>query len=291
MMLSPFSILLTFIVFSGGASAENVMRFQFNNGIEVEGLSCTDADMNKINPIFDNINPNRRNLRQINIISKDRPMDFEMDIIGQHNIKDRELATAAECKNLCKGQTKGYYCRGTPGCDWYIVRRNLAGNMTERELQSTWCTSTANSINNQLNTLVSKKLVSLNCQKLLNAPRKTLCVNDIIYGIVEHFNAWNAATDVMIQKDARDGYTVCKSTRITFQAVTNPCVKFVLTELRGPNGYYKSNYEGTAPYTIFGNDGGDMYGQLLALGTYRITAIPDGDESKTKLLTFTVANC
>jgi hypothetical protein len=277
---------------SSGATAANVIRYLFNNGVDQLGLVCNATDWTKINPIFNITYTGRRNLRQVNIVNKDRTLDFEMDIIGQHNIEERALQkTPAQCREDCKGYANR--CRAS-GCDWYIVRRNLGGEMSARELQTAWCTSTAGLINTQLDNLVSTKKVSAPCQLLLSAPRMIECWDDIIYGVVEHFNIWNADTDVMIKKDARDGFSVCASIRINVEARTNPCVVSAKTVLTGPNGYYANNTDVKVPYSVFGNTGAKVYnfnGNFLAPGNYTITAIPDGDSTKTKQMTFTVANC
>jgi hypothetical protein len=286
-------VLLSFLSFE--VNAENVMRYLFNNGIEQAGLNCSATDWAKITSIFNNTSPIRRNLRQINIVKKERAMDFEVDIIGQHNIRERELQkTPAECRNICSRYAKGQRCIGTQGCEWYIVRRNLASNINERELQETWCSKTAKSINTQLDSLVSNSQVSTSCRLLLSAPRMIDCWNDIIYGVVEHFNIWNADTDKMIKKDARDGFSVCASIRINVEARTNPCVVSVKTQMTGPDGYFANNTDAKVPYSIFGNTGAkvyNFYGNLLAPGNYTIAATPDSDSTKTSQMTFNVANC
>jgi hypothetical protein len=291
MNLSTKAALLLLSLVSSGVTAENVIKYLFNNGIPNAALVCNATDWTKIDPIFNYTKVRRRTLRQVATVTKERTLDFEMDIIGQHNAHERSLLTAAQCRNICDGTASGQYCRAS-GCTWYIVR-NLAANMNERELQEAWCTNSANFINAQLDSLVINKLVSNPCQLLLSAPRKIECVNDIIYGVVEHFNIWNADTDVMIKKDARDGFSVCASIRINVEARTNPCVVSVQTQLTSP-GYFANNTEAKVPYSVFGNTGAKKYnfnGSFLNPGNYTITAIPDGDTSKTSQMTFNVANC
>ena len=296
MKFSTSFVILLLSCLSSKVIAENVIRYLFNNGVPNSALICNATDWAKIDPFFDNVKSTRRSLRQVNTISQARTLDFEMDIIGQHNVKERDLQThtAAYCKRECEGIASRQYCKAS-GCTWYVVRRNLGDNMSERDLQSTWCTNTANSINSQINNLVATKQLSGPCINLMNAPRKIECLDDIIYGVVEHFNIWNADTDVMIKKDARNGYSVCgANVRLNIEARTNPCVVAVKTELRGPNGYYATNDEAKVPYTIFGNSGAkvyNMYGNILQPGSYTIKAVPDGDTTKTKEMTFTVANC
>jgi hypothetical protein len=279
--VTPFTILLLSFILPR-VTAVNVMRYLFNNGIISEELSCNSTEWEKIDPIFDSVKPNNRALRQVNVSSKKRETDFEVDVIGEegNDEKKRELLTNAQCKNLCAGQTPGTYCRAT-GCTWYIVRRKL-GN---------WCFDTAGSINAQLDNLVSKKLVSSSCQNLLSAPRKIECLDDIVFGEVEQFNVWDADKDKILQKDAINGYSICALTQINIEVITNPCVKFTLLELKGPNGFYMSNRLGALPYTIFGNPGKDMYGRSLAPGEYRISATPDDQGSKKKELRFLVTQC
>lgn len=275
-LFTRFAILLLSFVFPA-VTAKNVMRYQFNNGIENKDFSCSTAEWAVIDPIFEAVKPNNRNLRQSS--SKKRTLQFEIDVISNDETK-RQLLTGAQCKNLCAGQAAGTYCRAT-GCTWYLVRRKL-GN---------WCYDTAASINAKLDDLVFKKLVSSPCQKLLGAPRKIECLDDIVFGEVEKFNIWNADKDTIIKADAREGFSVCASTKLNVEVITNPCVKFTLMELQGPNGFFVSNRKGDLPYTIFGNSGIDIYGRSLAIGEYRITAIPDDTSSKKKELKFTVTQC
>jgi hypothetical protein len=250
-----FPFLLVSLVLGSGVTAESVMRYLFNNGIGDKDLFCDVTDWAKIDPIFEHARTARRNLRQVNTVRRKRASDFEMDVIGRHNIKERELQyTASQCRNFCAGQVKGTYCRAT-GCTWYIVRRNLARNMSERDLQETWCTITANSINAQLDNLVSTNQVSNPCKLLLNAPRKIECLNDIVFGEIQKFNVWSADTGKVVKDAFELGYKFCSSVGFNFEAQTNPCVKSVLSVLTGPNGLVASTTESIAPYTAFGSLG------------------------------------
>jgi hypothetical protein len=275
---TSFAVLLLALL-SSGATAENVMRYLFNNGIKNGEFSCNATEWAKIDPIFEAVNPNNRNLRQEKVYNKKSTSHFEIDVIGNNEAK-RKLLTGAQCKNLCAGQAEGTYCRAT-GCTWYIVRRKL-GN---------WCFDTAGSINAQLDSLVSRKLVSSSCQNLLKAPRKIECLDDIVFGEVEQFNVWNADNDKVLKKDAFDGYSFCASIQLNIEVITNPCVKFVQLELQGPNGFLMSNRLSALPYTIFGNSGNDIFGRSLAVGEYRISATPDDFGSKKKELRFLVTQC
>ena len=265
--------------FSSGVISEDVIRVLFNNGVVNNNLICNSTDWTKINPIFENVNTTHRNLRQVQTMSNELAIDFELNVFGVDN-KERKLPTAAQCKNLCAGQTPGTYCRAS-GCSWYIVRRKL-GN---------WCSEATNMINRELNNLITLKRVSNSCQLLLKAPRKFECLDDIMFGEVEQFNVWNAATDKILEEKARDGYTVCKSIPINIQVQTNPCVDVLYIELKGSHDFNVSRTSSEIPYTIFGNSGADMLSRPLAAGDYRITAIPDNDIEKEARFEFTVLNC
>jgi hypothetical protein len=121
------------------------------------------------------------------------------------------------------------------------------------------------------------------------------CYDDVKYGVVEKFVLWKTTTPQTVLNSDYTGQNICRSTEITFEAITNDCVDFLLTSIRGPNNFYRESGEYERPFSVFGDSfgrGGNFNGVTLPyLGQYTLTALPDGLTEKAKVMTFNIIHC
>jgi len=84
------------------------------------------------------------------------------------------------------------------------------------------------------------------------------------------------------------GGNICIHKTIAIETVPNDCVDSALTTLTGPNNYTYQRHEFDVPYSVFGDLGtGNLLGRTLPyVGTYTLTALPDGLSFKQKTITF-----
>jgi hypothetical protein len=280
--------------------AETMLRMILNNGITDPSMSCTAVDNILISKVFDR--PlNRRNLRSSTTLNQavDRPIDYIQEIEHSNdNEEDRELqqSSAATCKRECEGIASGY-CYKT-GCTWYNKNRKLQNYGKGFLSNSTFCRTTADSINSDLEYLVTQSLVSTSCIALLQAPRKIECYEDVMYGIIDAFRVIDADTDTKIISflDARQ--TICNINAFNFQVSVNPCVNSVnITLYNRKENYYVSVVRDTTmpgPHTLFGMVGTstkNYNGESIPLGNFTIEATPDGNTNKTRVRNFFIEQC
>jgi hypothetical protein len=281
-------------------NAETMLRMILNNGIADPSMSCTKEDKILISKAFDQ--PlNRRNLRSSATVdgTVDRPIDYIQEIEQNYdNAGDRDLqafGSQAYCKDECRGYVSGQCWKS--GCTWYNKRRQLQKYGKGFLSNSTFCRSTADSINSDLEYLVNQSMVSSSCIALLQAQRRIECFEDVMYGIVDAFRVIDADTDtkkLISFFGARQ--TICNISAFNFQVNVNPCVNSINITLynRKENFYSSVVRDATVPgpYTLFGSTGTNNYnGESIPLGDYTIEATPDGNTNKTRVRSFVIEQC
>ena len=283
---TAFALLLSIQV----VSADIMVKVVFNNGNNMTSDAyCSPTDFEKIDEIFTWENVNRRHLRRTSYDS----------------YASRELATYSTiCKNYCKGFARGT-CRATR-CVGY--RRSLS--RVRRNEQATTCSVGLSSVQTQLNTLISDNLVTNTCKTFLSSStRNATCLDEVVYGEVEGYRIWNTTTSssphIIYESDnmtLEGGYSFCKRTKFNVEIITNDCVENLRMVLRGPDNYVRDRTEGFIPYTLFkssSNDNTDISNGKVVLsgntlddvGSYSVTAIPDGTSRKKTQFKFTLLNC
>ena len=278
--------------------AETMLRMILNNGIVDPNLSCTSEDNALISKVFER--PlNRRNLRSGATLDQivDRPIDYIQEI--DSNEGDRELqafGSPAYCQNECRYVASGYCYKS--GCHWYNKGRRLQNYGKGFLSNSTYCRTTADSIESDLHYLVNQSMVSSSCIALLQAPRKIECFEDVMFGIVEAFKVVDADSDTLLIKflDARQ--TICNINAFNFQVSVNPCVSSVNITLYNRKARYTASVVRDTtvkpPFTLFGMVGSstkDFNGTALPLGNYTIEATPDGYTNKMRVRNFMIVEC
>jgi hypothetical protein len=243
-------------------SAEQMVRFIFNNGVEPSSPQCTSTDKAKIDALF---------------VNRRRRLSMSNETVA------RELFSYPQ---KCKENCVGYKCCFATGCLGYdgTIKRN-------RKLQ-TVCDSVLSSINQKLDALA----VSSTCKTFLQkSKRKGECYDDVRYGEVVGAKLWTITSSGQTSQDIpASGLSFCRSKYINIQAIGNTCVEVFGFDLFGPNGYkIEWRYEKHPPYAIFGDDGVSKFNgeQLPSTGTYYLTLKPDNFTDKQKKYTFTVNNC
>ncbi len=291
-MMKLTSIIVILSIFVNAASADVMLRMLFNNGIAEEGQSCTADDELLIAKVFEQ--PlNRRNLRSSDLTYVDRPIDSFQEITPAG--RDLQaVGSPAYCKEECRGQAAGH-CRVTR-CGWYNNQRRLQNYGKGFLSNSTLCRTTADSINSDLNLLVSDNMVSSTCIALLNAPRKLECYEEVMNGIIEEFTVITADTDSILIPYLHARMTICGLSALNFEVEVNPCVESVTIKLVNKVAGYRTTVildtTVPGPYTLFGMNGSSDYkGVHLPFGNFTIDATPDGDFNKTRSRKFYLDSC
>lgn len=241
-------------------SADQMVRYIFNNGVEPSTPPCTSSEKAKIDALF----VNRRRRLTIN-----------------NETTTRELFTyKAKCKKNCEG----IKCCFATGC--------LGYDGTKNGRQLGVCDSVLSSINQKLDALS----VSSSCKSYIHKDkRKAECYDDVRYGEVLGAKLWTISGNNQWSQDIpSSGLSFCKSNYINIEAIGNDCVDVFGFDLFGPNGYkIEWRYEKHIPYAIFGdNEAGKFNAERLpSAGMYYLTLKPDNFTTKQKKYTFTVNNC
>jgi hypothetical protein len=246
---------------------------------------------------------NRRNLRSSATLDQIvySPIDYIQEIEqNQDNGKDRELQTSFYTNTYCKAQCAGYvagHCLAT-GCTWYNKNRRLQNYGKGFLSNSTYCRTTAESIESDLHYLVNQSMVSSSCVALLQAPRKIECYEDVMYGIVDSFKVIDADNDTALISFLNARETICNINAFNFQVTVNPCVDSVNITLYNRKAKYSASVVRDAtvpgPYTLFGMVGTstkNFNGAAIPLGNYTIEATPDGFTNKTRVRNFMIVQC
>ena len=202
--------------------AETMLRIQFNNGISDPSLSCSATDNVLISKVFQG--PlNRRNLRSSETV--DQSVDITINFIQEleqsnDNNGDRELASASYCADQC---VRKAYCFAF-GCLGYgsTKRRQLQNYGKGYLSNSTYCRTTADSVNSDLNYLVSQNMVSSSCIALLKAPRIVECYEDVMFGIIEKFSIIDAGTDTALIPFLHARQEICGMKPLNIEVFVNP---------------------------------------------------------------------
>jgi hypothetical protein len=255
LMLSTSTIVPTMV------SADQMVRYIFNNGIEPSTPACTATDNAMIDALF--VNRRRRQLTTNN------------DTIA------RGLVTyPAICKQNCLGISSCY----ATGCGGYD------GTIKINKRKLTVCDTVLAAINQKLDALP----VSTTCKSFLHSSKRTSeCYDDVRYGVVFGAKIWTISGSTQTAADLPlTGYSFCKSKTFNIEAVLNECVDVAGFRLNGPNGYTAGRFENNIPYSLFGDDGTKYFGTTLPYtGVYSLTIKPDNYIEKQKVFTFTVNNC
>ena len=260
-IISTF-MLLTFILVPTMVSADQMVRYIFNNGTEPATPPCTTTENAMIDALF--VNGRRRQRRTMN-----------------NDTVSRGLVTyARKCAENCLGIKS---CRAT-GCLGYD------GTIIKRRQLATVCETVLASINQKLDALP----VSATCQSYLHKSKRTSeCYDDVRYGEVLGAKLWTISGSTQTSTDLPlSGYSFCKSKNFNIEAVLNDCVDVAGFRLTGPNGYSAGRFEKDIPYSLFGDDNAKFFGTTLSsIGTYTLIIKPDNFEEKQKTFTFTVKSC
>ena len=291
-MMKCTSIIVILSILVNATSADVMLRMLFNNGVVEEGQSCTADDDMLISKVFDR--PlNRRNLRSSELTYVDRPIDSFHEIIPA--VRDLYVVgSPGYCKEECRGWAAGE-CRAT-SCGWYNKKRRLQHYGKGFLSNSTLCRTTADSINSDLNLLVSDNMVSSTCIALLNAPRKIECYEEVMNGIIEGFTVIAADTDSILIPFLHARKTICGLSPLNFEVKVNPCVETVTMKLVNKMAGYATTVTldttVPGPYTIFGMNGKNDYeGVHLPMGNFTLDATPDGNFNKTRSRNFYLEAC
>jgi hypothetical protein len=114
---------------------------------------------------------------------------------------------------------------------------------------------------------------------------------------IQAFKLWDADQDLVIEFPFDGSYPICKEDfEFSIEAVAPaPTCQSVRFELTGDtNGYSYTRDETTRLWTLWGNEGQNVFGRLSSVpnGDYTLTAFGyNGVETFDKTVTFTVKNC
>lgn len=302
-LLSAYIVTLTLCNNCQVVLGDRMVRFTFNDGLPPLLLlnECTAADFRYIDPLFNITTTKRhRNLRRSATVESIQEQEQEQ--------AHRELATyPGKCKDYCAGMARGT-CRAT-GCVGY--RRNL------QDTEIT-CDAQVNGIHDALDALIlakGGKLLSSPCKRFLTrSRRKSLCLDDVVYGEITGFTFITSSIQLKVlflstppiitafQQNAKSGYSFCSSVPFNIEIGVNPCVNIVNMTLTGPNNLIYSRTDNSHPMTLFENttttsDTGLLQStfpdgiQYLNPGSYTLRAQPDNFLYKEKILDFRVMAC
>jgi hypothetical protein len=160
-------------------TAENQIRVGLNNGVAHPDMTCTTADLSLIMKTMSGLTSTRRNLRQINVETKDGEPDVDKNTTKIH--QERKLPPSfypVSCKHTCQGFATGtclaVACKG--------FRRELeATEENDRDLQSSiWCTTFKMIAGINLNALSNTQLLTDSCRALVKAPRTIECIYNVV---------------------------------------------------------------------------------------------------------------
>ena len=295
-LLSAYIVTLTLCSNFQVVLGERMVRFTFNDGLPPLLFlnECTAADFRHIDPLFNiTTDKRRRNLRRS--INEEEPLEHEQN--------HRELPTyPGRCKEYCAGMARGT-CRAT-GCVGY--RRSLQDTQGTGQLS---CDAHVSSIHDALDALIlakGGKLLSMPCQRFLKrTKRKTICLDDVVYGEITGFTFITSSIQLKVlflttppivtafQQNAKSGYSFCNSVPFNIEIGVNPCVNVVNMTLTGPNNYVLSRTDSSHPMTLFENttttSGTGLLQssfpdgiQYLNPGSYTLRAQPDNFLYKEK---------
>jgi hypothetical protein len=274
-------------------SGEVMIRFIFNDGKApsvFDGTYCTTTENALIDTVFD-LKKLLGLRRQLRVPASSTTSSSAM-LTTPTNTDSRELYPK-KCKDNCAGLASGT-CRATD-CAGYRRREltdNRDGDLKDRDLQETQCPALVELVHSKLDALQ----ISSMCRKFLDkSKRVTTCLDDVIYGEIEGVRLWQVSyfrSTVLQESMPSSGYSFCKSVSFNLESINNKCVENALMELKGPNNYQYTNFETSAPYTLFKDLGFTMLGQKLTTpGEYTLSITPDGFEYKKKTFSFTLLNC
>ena len=274
--------LLLLFLFFAIADASLQIRYLFNNGIPLYGASCDYADMRALKLIFQQYS--YRKLRRVQVLVETREMDFDKDVARKH--KERQLPYYPP---YCKDSCKGFAPRTCLAANCKGYRRNLQNEDRDLEASAT-CDMAISAINGQLEQYTNNHLLTEPCITLISAPRTIECFDDVVYGEVTSFTAWNGTTrNLLIQTNVQDGFEVCQSANVNFEAVGNECAYNVTFHLEDSAGGTKPGWDDARPFFFTGQ--GYWTGMNLLPGSYTLKAYPNAFTDKTKQISFAVLDC
>lgn len=265
------SIAITLLLSLKGLLAANDLRVILNYGLPPStGNSCTATEMAKVSALF----TKSRNLRDGDISNSMK--------------KSRQLTTTRYCSNACSTYPANRCF--TIGC-----RRALSeGSEKEGNRKLLTCTQEINDMHTKLDNV--RNTVSTSCKSFLEQKKRTIeCFADVEHGLIEGIRVWDASgvgQNVFKEFVAPGGtVTICKNLKLSIESMNQPCVEDVSYMLTGPNNYNYTRNEWNPPYTLFGDDGIEYFGQNLpTIGTYNLVLIPDYNITKKKEFKV-VVNC
>jgi hypothetical protein len=282
------SLLLLALLYSlcvATANAKVVMKVVFDDATISNGYFCSDADLMIIDDKIGDFD--RRKLFSDAIRMNQNSVTHDEEVVSSNvPIKSRELLRE-KCYDLCRGWKRGT-CLVT-GCSGFRRQlRLLPGKESRDRYLKLVCSKKAQEFDNILTKLVSH--VSNGCKMVLQAKREITCDDLANYAAIESFSLWDGTTDTILRTNLQNGDSICSNVSINIEAIPNACVEKASLQLKGPISV-KSKQKTTGPYYLFGNSGGDIFGQTLPVGLYTLTTeLPDTDVPPATL-TFSVKTC
>lgn len=205
----------------------------------------------------------------------------------------RAFVDTRTCSKVCSG-----YARGTCRSSSWPICNGFRRLNDERNLETS-CEILLETYQSKLDTL--RNNVSTSCSSFIGDrnSRTAECLDEIEYGEIVAARLWKidskaTSNNTILQERLNaTGYSFCKGTPITIEAINDPCVKEASMQLIGPNGFATINrIEYEIPYTLFGDTHKAMRGKTLRhTGTYTLKIKPDNDFTKTKTWQFVVNAC
>lgn len=233
----------------------------FNHGLVESSRACTTEEFNRVMSAMDNASGRRRELNT------------------HEPEEDNRRLRRCGCR----------YCHYSEGCANDINRRKLSNLRRDQSLDT--CDAEIVAINNTLNSLTTAGLnLSPACMALVNSERTFTC-RERVPCEVEFVNLWDAnSNEMLIEAFPQHGGVICRSARLTFEAV--PLFDFgnVQFTLSGPTPR-TSRTDWNAPYFMHGNNGySGVNGFNFGVGNYTLI-VSANDPAKAKTITFQVNDC
>lgn len=263
----------------------------FNNGDITADKTCTDEEMTAVAAAVMKAVTGLRRSRRLGAFGKQSHR--ELQLIKCHPLMAWATAKcggAIPTRRLNKDETIG----ATVDASMPQVENKQE---SVRELQSnTVCASNTTKFNAALDAVSSK--VSAKCRAFI-AVRSFEC-RQVLDCDITTFHTWNAATNKIFKSNypvpGQDN-TFCHGTDFSFQAKTIFDVGRMRVTLTGPDGYSYSRSEHTAPYYLYGDKAGDVFGNLafngalLKVGSYTLTAVAANAPDSPYVAQFRIRNC
>jgi len=222
--------------------------------------------------------------------------------------EERELATAYTCQNLCQAWPIGHCWVWRRECFrfdlYYGSRRHTkeiaAADATLKEQQRKPNVRQLTFDEEECQTLITEVLgimedaVSPEAVPIVDRSQFTWTCEETC-GLTSEFALWNAHCNHKSRPSITDGTKICANDyEFSIEAFPSSCRPMsVAFDLRSTDsgGYSHTKTEYYPPFTVYGDQDGDVHGTNLSPGKYLLTATPDGDSNLMKSISFEVIQC